>query len=592
MSESFRHRFKLLETLSQGRHGKVVLAKDNKRGQRVALKLLTTATIETDSGLLKLAHPNLVRTLEVGRDWVCMELLEGVTLQQKMSSSPPGLVECLNIGAAVANGLAYLHGENHLHLDLKPSNIFLCHDQAVKLLDIGSSGDQLEAHCTPLYAAPEVLGFRHGEVDGRADLFSLGVVLCHLLSNRVDIEKLREDTLLQSTGIVPLQEINPAVPDIVARLVGKLVASEPEKRYQTAEGLFHDLKETVKVLNRDADEVDFPLASRDFAPLDRLTLPFVGREEELAKLLELTLAGKNKPVLIRGAAGVGKTTLLNELKARLARTDNILVVGHCREGQCKTPFGPFKEIVRKLLLPNDDRMPLKRATLRAMKLLGDDLKYLVPIFPLVESEFPEQKFATPADRLVPASQIESIFVNLLQLLEQEYSGLVLGLENIHRADQATWTILERVGEERRLPTIIATSRPEERLASRLEQHFPFVVELGNLGKAQLTTILASLSKTPHTQQAIDKLWARSQGHPLKVKELLRKWTDELTEQDVEVAQNTDIESIICERLASLSSKTQKILGTCSVLGRQFSQDSLARLSGATDAELSQSLREI
>lgn len=270
-----------------------------------------------------LNHPNIAAIHDVieekGEILLVMEYIEGQTLRQRMLS-PISMAEVLTIGMQCVEGLAAAHERHIVHGDIKPENIMLTAGQRVKILDFGvakrfAGADPAEAtqslasmtistSGTPGYMAPEVL--QQKIYDGRADLFSLGLVFYEMLGGQ---HPFLTDSFAGTVGRVlhleppSLHEINHSVPAPLAGIVEHMLAKDPASRYPTAQDLLADLH----AVERGDDPVfggipSKPLRSR----LDRWSLS----------------RGKTKTALI--AVGVASllVVLLFFLAPRLRHTSN------------------------------------------------------------------------------------------------------------------------------------------------------------------------------------------------------------------------------------------------------------------------------
>jgi hypothetical protein len=260
-------RYRIERPLGRGGFATVYRAVDEVSGGAVALKLLRPDRVSAVA-LRRLRregraaeaadHPALVRVLDEGASpegpFLVMELVDGETLRERLARGPLGADEAARVGLAVAEGLQALHEAGLVHRDVKPSNILLAADGRVRLGDLGlitTLGDD-ETRATRAdgligtleYVAPEqALG---QAVDGRSDLYSLGVSLFETISGELPF------TAASSLGSVlarvteeptPLSTARPDTPGWMVGIVGKLLAREPAHRYSTAAELVADLRQ-------------------------------------------------------------------------------------------------------------------------------------------------------------------------------------------------------------------------------------------------------------------------------------------------------------------------------------------------------------
>ena len=253
----------LLDFLGKGTMGKVYKASHRMMGRVVALKVLdphyvssarTLARFQREMQLVgRLDHPNVVRAYDAERigtyHYIAMEYSAGQTLEsllEQKGALPPA--DVIYYASQAADGLAHAHARGVLHRDIKPSNLLLTEGRKVKILDFGLGTllekDELPAALTamgitvgtPDYISPEQA--RMVKLDGRSDLYSLGCTVYHLLSGQLPFkgESSMDCIVGRITGqAVPLNEVRPGLPPRLIQAVEKLIATNPDDRYQTAD---------------------------------------------------------------------------------------------------------------------------------------------------------------------------------------------------------------------------------------------------------------------------------------------------------------------------------------------------------------------
>ena len=260
------HRFRILRELGVGSMGRVYLAEDPNIGRRLALKVLSPERLsrpekqsEMHARFLAearaaggLTHPGIVTVYDADSDplsgdpYLAMELVEGHSLRQILDQEAPlGMSRTLDLIAQVARALAFAHRHEVIHRDVKPANLLVRPDGVVKVVDFGiaklvSPGLTQPGKLlgTPFYMAPEHL--RSKPLDGRADLFSLGVVLYECLTGRVPFSA----DNIAAVQVKILQEDAPPIAHISAALhevIDRALAKEPDDRYATGDELADDL---------------------------------------------------------------------------------------------------------------------------------------------------------------------------------------------------------------------------------------------------------------------------------------------------------------------------------------------------------------
>ena len=272
------NRYELLEVIGSGGMAVVYKAKCHRLNRLVAVKVLKSDLAEDadfrrrfrdeSQAVAMLSHPNIVSVYDVSRgetEYIVMELIEGITLKQYMEKRGQlNWREGLHFVTQIMRGLRHAHSRGIVHRDIKPQNIMVLRDGSVKVADFGiaclsNSGETLtqEALGSVHYISPEQA--KGDRIDARSDIYSAGVVLYELLTNRLPFEgDSAVSVAIQHLSSVPLspREINPEVPEALELICMKAMACDIEKRYASADEMLADLEEFRK--NPDVD-LDFTI---------------------------------------------------------------------------------------------------------------------------------------------------------------------------------------------------------------------------------------------------------------------------------------------------------------------------------------------
>jgi serine/threonine-protein kinase len=253
-------RYEIIQELGQGAMGTVYLGRDPKINRRVAIKTLPYGSvppgdltevkrrfIREAEAAGKLSHPNIVTVFDIGEEhdmaYMAMELLEGTELTPY---SRPGRLlpvgEVLDIMAAVADALAYAHQQGVVHRDIKPANIMRLKKGSIRVTDFGIARvlDKTKTNTgivmgTPSYMSPEQIAGKR--VDGRSDLFSLGIVFYEMLTGQKPFIGESMAALMYAIAkspFKPLVEVMPDLPPECIAIVGKMLSKGVTRRYKTA----------------------------------------------------------------------------------------------------------------------------------------------------------------------------------------------------------------------------------------------------------------------------------------------------------------------------------------------------------------------
>ena len=322
-----------------------------------------------------LSHPNIVTIYDVGEadgtPYIVMELLEGRPLDQVLQEGPLDAATTLRIGIQLAEALAFAHAQRVVHRDIKPSNVILSPDgQSVKLLDFGIArvGDMVfevesvrtqagQVLGTPRYMSPEqALG---SEIDGRSDLFSLGVVLYEMLSGRRAFQGGSSATLaiqIVQRDPEPLATVAPSTPGGLQFIVSKLLSKQPEMRFADGRQLADAMRKELVALTAAGAEAE---ARHDYLPI-QVRLPII-----LAVITAILLGGAIWTVLTRQYESMEKVALAsgNAISSFVASNAALRAVENATLPVAQQDWAPVEAFVRSA---SDD------PTIRRIVVVGAD----------------------------------------------------------------------------------------------------------------------------------------------------------------------------------------------------------------------------
>jgi serine/threonine protein kinase/tetratricopeptide (TPR) repeat protein len=271
--------YEILSHLGSGGMGEVYRARDAKLRREIALKLLPRDFMRNPGALIRfereaqvlasLNHPNIVTVYDTGQDggavYIAMELVEGKTLDEILTSGPMSIRQILDVAAQVAAGLAVAHKSQIVHRDLKPKNVMVRPDGLVKILDFGlskltqlnmsDSGQNSDFTVPGIllgtidYMSPEQASGRPAEF--HSDQFSLGSLVYEITTRRRPFQRATGAETL--AAIIedepkPLRALNPQAPFALETVIRRCMSKEPEGRYESTDDLareLHDIWEST-----------------------------------------------------------------------------------------------------------------------------------------------------------------------------------------------------------------------------------------------------------------------------------------------------------------------------------------------------------
>lgn len=332
-------RYRLVSVIGKGGMGEVFRAEDTVLGRVVAVKVLPAEMVATPERRLRfeqearltasLSHPNVVQVHDVGEaegiPYVVQEFVDGESLEDVVGrgTPPPGLV--VSWCAQAAEGLAAAHAAGILHRDVKPGNLLLGKDGRVRIVDFGLAtldparsgqsrpGLTVEGIVlgTPHYMSPEQAAGK--KLDGRTDVFSLGVVLYELLTGARPFEGDSAIDVLHAivhTPYPPAGEGPGAVPAVVAEVVDRALQKKPEDRYASAQ----EMAEALDRLLETADLPGTPPRRRSLSPTG--SFPPVGGVDSRTQRIETGRPPRLPLLLAAGGAVLVLAVLVGLFVAR------------------------------------------------------------------------------------------------------------------------------------------------------------------------------------------------------------------------------------------------------------------------------------
>ncbi len=553
-----------------------------------------------------------------------LEDFGGESLTRLQLAGQLELAEFLQLAINITTSLDQIHRCHLIHKNITPANIVVNRATGqVKIIDFGlavSFSPEQPGFQNPhllegtlAYLSPEQTGRISGEVDYRTDLYSLGATLYEILTGHLPFEG--QDVLelvhshLARQPIAP-HELNPSIPRPLSELLLRLLAKNPDHRYQTASGLKADLELCFQQWNTRGTILPFPLAAHDVS--DRFTLPqqLYGREAETATLLEVfehVRAGQTAVVLLPGPPGIGKTTLVQHVYQPLARQHGYFISGKFEQLERDIPYRAvihaFSELIRQLLAESD----VSRDTWRKLLLaaLGPNGRMITDIIPQLVSLLgpqPDIPEIGPAER---QNRMHLVFQQFIQVFTQPEHPLVFFLDDMQWADEASLRLMDQLTAGAKGYLLVAgayrnteinETHPLLGTQERLKQSgIPVTqITLAPLDRTSINRLVAdTLHSHPDMGRALTALLARKTGgNPLFLLEFFhalykdgfitfdyqqRRWRwDRQPPKERKLAGNVTV--FLTHQIRKLPPQSQALLKVAACCGYQFNAKIIARAS--------------
>jgi PAS domain S-box-containing protein len=374
------------------------------------------------------------------------------------------LTRFLRIAIGLSSALGRLHEHGIIHKDIKPANVMVDPTSCqVWLTGFGIASDlprERQAPAPPetiagtlAYMAPEQTGRMNRSIDSRSDLYSLGVTLYEMLAG-----------VLPFTASDPIEWVHchiarqprppgkrrKEVPESLSAIVLKLLAKSPEERYQTAAGLEADFRRCLADWESLGRIDPFLLGTHDAS--DRLLIPekLYGRDRESKALLEafdrVVARGTPELVLVSGYSGIGKSSVVNELRKAIVLPRGIFISGkfdqHRRDIPYATLAQAFETLVRQILSKNELEIGRWRDAIRDAVGLNGQL--VVNVIPELELIIGKQAAAPELSPQEAQNRFQAVFRAFLAVFARKEHPLTLFLDDLQWLDAATLKLLEHL----------------------------------------------------------------------------------------------------------------------------------------------------
>ncbi len=445
--------------------------------------ILLVAAEETSLGCVERLEHEYALKAELDADWAARPVAlthynDRLTLVledpggaplDRLLGRPLELSHFLRIAIPLAGALRQVHERGLIHKDIKPANILVdAASGGVWLTGFGIASRLPREHQAPAppeviagtlaYMAPEQTGRMNRSVDSRSDLYALGVTLYEMLTGQLPFTAADPMEWVHchiARQPMPPNERVASVPGTLSAIVMKLLAKTAEERYQTAAGIEADLRRSLAEWEATGRIGPFPLGTHD-AP-DRLLIPekLYGREREIDTLLtsfdRVVANGTLELVLVSGYAGIGKSSVVNELHRALVPSRGLFASGKFDQYKRDIPYATlaqaFQSLVRSLLTQSEAKLGWWRDSLNeALGPNGQLIVNLVPELGLVIGKQPPVPDLPPQDA---QNRFQIVFRRFLGVFARKEHPLALFLDDLQWLDAATLDLLIRSARRER-----------------------------------------------------------------------------------------------------------------------------------------------
>ncbi|MES0198591.1 AAA family ATPase [Mesorhizobium sp. M0011] len=557
----------------------------------------------------------LAITRQKGRQMLVLEDCGGEPLNVILAREQHqmNLTQSFQIAIDLARAVGQAHKSDLIHKDIKPANVFVDNEGHVRLTGFGIASRLRRERQMPgppeviagtfAYMAPEQTGRMNRSLDSRSDLYSLGVTLYELFTGELPFTA--ADPMewihchIARIPLPPSQRMK-GLPLCLDDLILKLLAKDPEERYRTAAGVEADLVKCLEAWACNGSTPVFELGENDVS--DRLLLPerLYGRDAEVGVLLaasdRVMTRGTCEMVLITGYAGIGKSSVVNELHKSLVPRRGLFASGKSDQYKRNIPYATLAQalqgLFRQLLIKSDTELRCWRDNLLAA--LGSNGQLMVDLIPELALIIGEQPTIAQVDAKSARTRFHLAFRNLLGVFAKAEHPLVLFIDDLHWLDTGTLELLEGLVTDPRANHILVVGAyrtnevgPTHPLfhtlgALRSVSRDISEVLLGPLQVGDLAQLCADAlhSDVEQTRELAGLIFEKTGGNPFFALQFLTALAEEglLTFQSAGASWRWDIDRVrakgitdnvgqlLSTKLTRYSAGTQRALGQLACLG--------------------------
>ncbi len=560
-----------------------------------------------------------------------LEYIKGKNLDRLFQEEKVGLIEKIQLFIQLVQIVGRIHQAGIIHKDLNPSNILITEAQKIYVIDFGISsrftlrnphlGNPETLEGTLAYISPEQTGRMNRSIDYRTDFYALGVIFYQLLTQKLPFETSEPMALVYAhLAEIPQSptKIYPEIPSIISQIILKLMAKNPEDRYQSASGIVNDFEKCLSYLQENQVIPEFPLSEEDFSGKLQIPEKLYGREQEHQTILgafQRILNGKVELTMVAGYSGTGKSALVSETHRPLANTKGYFIEGKFDQFQRNIPFyawiQAFKNFVDLLLIENETTLNYWKSII--LDIVGDNGAVLIEVIPNLEAVIGKQPSVPQLGGQEAQNRFNYVIQNFVMAISTKEHPLVIFIDDLQWADLASLNLLKTLvtdTENKHLLCVgayrdneVSPAHPLMEMLQEISQTSQNIntIHLGNLNKDAVLTMLSEtldFAQNQKLERLADNILAKTQGNPFFTHQFLKNLYEEKliyfsfetkTWQwdNIKIQQSGFTDNVVdfmAKKVGKLPLQTQHLLELSACIGSQFDFETLQIIAENKDLQ--------
>lgn len=357
----------------------------------------------------------------------------------------------LEIAIQIVTGIGEIHKHNIIHNRINPKNILIDTNNKIKIIDFynaSAEGKELpkksiveEEEMIRLYTSPEKLGKIFHTIDHRSDIYSIGITLFELFTRKLPFQEKNLDENFEEPPHA--HHIRMEVSHALSDIIRKCMEYDPEKRYKSAFGLKRDLETCLLYLKEKTSIPYFLSGEYDFYTRFHPPEKIFGRENELKTIkncIDQTVNGKQTILTIVGAPGIGKTSLVSNIKKNILKQSGIFLLVRFDQFNKNIPYYGIKEIFQEFIrnLNPKEKEEFKVKIQKNISINGQIISDFLPELKTFIEEQPHLEKLQPYEN---ENRFKYVLKQFFKLIITNDKPVFIAFENAHSSDQSTLDFL-------------------------------------------------------------------------------------------------------------------------------------------------------